>query len=263
MNGILLSFLFILLIALALGLFWYLHVRKSYAWEHWVSLKPSYKSVLDTYVNYYKNLEPGQKKHFEQRCQVFINQNRFKAAGFSYVSDEMKALIAAAFAQLTFGFKRPLNPGLKEIWIYPDSFFEPELNQRYLWIRERPGVMELNWESLLSGYKDARTPENQGLSELVKRMALEKHLLKNPRPHCTMADVRNYRKLAEKELASMDNLEVFNKELERDIRSLTGRAVELFFEKPRVLENHNPQLYQSIAKLLNQNPPQQALRKAV
>ena len=67
-------------------------------------IDPLYKAPIEKYCHFYRRLNPTEKKTFEKRVQKFINQKQFIPRGMDRITDEMKALIAGAAIQLTFGY---------------------------------------------------------------------------------------------------------------------------------------------------------------
>ena len=93
-------------------------------------LDPLYKKPIQKYLKYYQQLNSSEKVFFEKRVQKFINQKQFIARGMDKITDEMKALIAGAAIQLTFGHPSIYFAHFKRILVYPDSYYS-EISRRY------------------------------------------------------------------------------------------------------------------------------------
>lgn len=229
--------------------------RNSFYLAQWLPLRSTYLPILQRHVKYYRPLSPAAKKRFEGRCQVFINLSSFKPAGFSYVSDEMKILIAAAYVQFTFGWRSPPHPRFKTIWIYPDSFFEPIFREQYLWVRERPDMLELSWEKFLRGFKESEKKGNPGLHHLFLCLPLEKIMIKRKASNLTKT-LNQWRHLIQLLLhdTELRSMPMFNWNPQINYRELEAQVLENFFERPRELQEYNPKLYRLLEDMLQQQP---------
>lgn len=246
----------ILIVTLIVGIggstFW---LQKSFRTAPWLPLSSNYRPILQRHVKYYRLLDKPHQKRFEGRCQVFINLSSFKAAGFSYVSDEMKILIAAAYVQFTFGWNKPPRPRFKQIWIYPDSFYEPIFKEQYLWVRERPDTLELSWEKFLRGFKESDIKGNAGLHHLFLCLPLEKIMINEQKPQVikVIREWRNHiQQLVHDPLLSRASIFRWNPQI--NPRELEAQVLENFFERPDDLQQFNPELYQLLEVILKQHP---------
>lgn len=223
-------------------------------------LKEKYRRHLENYFLYYKNLPSRQKSKFEKRVQHFINIKQFHARGFQKVTDEMKALIAASAVQITFGLPGIFFSHFKKILIYPDKYFST-INKKHHKgeVNPRHGVIVLSWQAFVEGYVDHQDSINLGLHEMAHALRLENSIVNN-----------EYRFLKE------DLLEAWKIEAAREVKKSKSEAtssifrsyaftneheffavaVENFFERPGNFADYNPELYNTLVRLLNQDPLQ-------
>jgi len=219
-----------------LFLLWQMVLSRSFTLAGLQPLAPVYRPILHSHVKYYRELSPRRQQLFAGRCQVFINRSRFKAVGFSYVSPEMRILVAAAYVQLTFGWNRTPRPRFREIWLYPDSFYEPLFREQYLWVRERPDTLELSWEKFLRGYKEQEVACHAGLHHLALCLPVDQLARKQAR--ATRELLPRWRKQLRELLKSttLQQSDLFRYNPQMNPRELEAQLIENFFERPADLQ---------------------------
>lgn len=137
------------------------------------NLDPLYKKPIEKYNAYYQGLNAENRMIFEKRVQKFINQKQFIARGMDHITDEMKALIAGAAIQLTFGHPSIYFAHFRRILVYPDDYYS-EISRRYHKGEVNAGgLIVLSWKNFVEGYIDGKDGRNLGLHEMAHALRLE------------------------------------------------------------------------------------------
>ncbi len=219
-------------------------------------LDPLYKKPIQRYLNYYKQLNPSEKVVFEKRVQKFINQKQFIARDMDKVTDEMKALIAGAAIQLTYGYPSVYFTHFKRILIYPDDYYS-NISQRYHKGEvNMGGLIVLSWKNFVDGYIDYKDGRNLGLHEMAHALRLE-NAVKNEEYGFLDDDILRiwtdlcYREIEKMELGESD---FFRAYAATNSQEFFAVSVENFFERPEEFSNWHPKMYNTLSKLLNQDP---------
>jgi len=219
-------------------------------------LDPLYKKPLHKYLRYYQLLNQSDKNVFEKRVQKFINQKRFTGRGMDRITDEMKALIAGSAIQLTFGHPSIYFAHFKRILVYPDSYYS-EISQRYHKGEVNlGGLIVLSWKSFVEGYADNEDGRNLGLHEMAHALHLENAIANEEYGFLDDNIMKDWAVLCNREIENMNkgNSEFFRAYAATNRQEFFAVAVENFFERSKEFHDLHPEMYNTLAQILNQNP---------
>ncbi len=252
MNG------WIALAGLALGSVYYWHYRRYSARASFKTapLKPFYRQVLQAYCGYYQALGSENKKRFEVRVQNFIDANEFIPRGYSHLNDEMKALIAGAAIQLTFGFEHLNFAHFNKILLYPDDYYS-RITLKYHQGEVNPrGFIVLSWSNFKEGFHHPADGRNLALHELAHALRLENAIRNAEFDFIDKKALKDFDKLARKEIEQIraGGKSFFRPYAASNQHEFFAVAVENFFERPAGFMQYNPALYQCLARVLKQDP---------
>jgi hypothetical protein len=219
-------------------------------------LKSKFKKPLQQYFPYYQGLNEKEKRDFERRVQYFIDVKEFYPRNMEAVTDEMKALISASAIQLTFGLPNIFLAHFKRILIYPDTFFSTT-NQQMHKGEVNPGhrIIVVSWNNFVSGYIEL-DGINLGLHEMAHALHLENRIMNNEYGFFDEAYIEKWNQLSGLEIEKIrkNKNHFFREYAGNDMEEFFAVAVEYFFETPKAFKENLPELYDSLSKLLNQDP---------
>jgi MtfA peptidase len=221
-----------------------------------LKINPRYRSALEKHFPYYKKLSVKERAVFEKRVQYFINIKEFIPRDIPEVTAEMKALIAGAAIQLTFGLPRVYFKHFDKIIIYPDKYYSLINRKKHKGeVNVKSRAIVLSWKYFIQGYIDPEDSINLGLHEMAHALRLENRIMN-----------REYGFLDEKNLAKWDRLAEVEMEMKRcggdgffrkyaceNKHEFFAVAVENFFERPQQLYDYNKEIYLTMSGLLNQD----------
>lgn len=251
----------LLVVAGAIG-FAYLSLKRSYkpylVWEKGIlPMKEHQREVLKKYFLYYSHLEESKKRKFEQRVNRFIASKRFIPRQMPEVTTEMKVLIAAAATQLTFGLPQVYLRHFDKIVVYPDTYYS-QINKKYHKGEVNPayGIIVLSWKSFVQGYASGEDMKNLGIHEMAHALRLENLILNGENHFFDPKILRLWDQLAEGEMQSFKHNQnhFLRKYAFENHDEFFAVAVEVFFENPEGFHDNLPDLYYTLAALLNQDP---------
>ncbi|MNS15753.1 Protein MtfA [compost metagenome] len=214
--------------------------------------------LLLQYFPYYRQLSEKGKKRFVLRTQQTIKSIIVQGKEGFVVTNDVKLLVGASIAQLTFGFSKPRLNELKAVLIFPDAFYSRLLRRWAKGLAFENGSVCLSWNHFLNGYEDSSDAINLGLHEFAHILRFEvfeetnEGLFSNP-------FVDNFK---EWEDAGMPVFMNVRKGKEDFFRSYGGAntieffavCIENFFEKPEVFKKELPYLYDKLCLLMQQDP---------
>ncbi len=211
---------------------------------------------LEKNFAYYQKLPEKSRRIFIHKLARFMSSKEFIARKMSVVTDEMKVLISASAAQLTFGFRGITFPYFYKIFVFPESFYN-HTNKAYHKgeVNPRLKAIALSWKDFVEGYleEDGR---NLGLHEMAHALRLENRiinqehgfleewLLKEWETHArvTMKEIVEGQETFFRKYGGVNNEEFF------------AVAVENFFERPLEFLEKHPKTYRTLCQLLRQDP---------
>lgn len=220
-------------------------------------LNPAYKEILRRNFKYYNLLSLKDKQVFERKLRNFIASKQFIPRQFPEVTDEMKVLISAAAVQLTFGLPRVFLRHFSKIVIYQDTYYS-QINKTYHKGEVNPafGIIVLSWKNFAQGYADPTDSLNLGIHEMAHALHLENVIVNDEYNFLDRDLLRLWESLVDKELRQYKSggEHFFRKYAFTDEHEFFAVAVENFFEKPEDFKEQKPELYYTLAGLLNQDP---------
>ncbi|NJN28383.1 MAG: zinc-dependent peptidase [Cyclobacteriaceae bacterium] len=221
------------------------------------NIDQAYKTPLQKYHSYYQRLKPSDKEIFEKRVQKFIGQKQFIArGGLPMVTDEMKSLIAGAAVQLTFGHPAIYLSHFKKILIYPDDYYSAISKQYHQGEVNAGGIIVLSWKNFVKGYIDDNDGRNLGLHEMAHALRLENAIRNEEYGFLDQKTLACWTGLCYDEIEQMNsgNVGFLRDYAATNSQEFFAVAVELFFEKSKEFRDWHPQMYATLAKMLNQDP---------
>ncbi len=219
-------------------------------------IDPVYKEPIKKYLRYYQQLNPTDQTIFEKRVQKFINQKQFIARGMDRITDEMKALIAGAAIQLTFGHPSIYFAHFKRILVYPDNYYS-NISQRYHKGEvNMGGLIVLSWKNFVEGYIDQEDGRNLGLHEMAHALRLENAITNEEYGFLDDDILKLWTDLCYREINKMEEgkSDFFRAYAATNSHEFFAVAVENFFEKSKEFHDWHPKMYSTLARMLNQDP---------
>jgi len=230
------------------------HFNNFWIWA--VRIKPEYKKILEHHFFYYNQLSIADKKKFEQRVQHFINIKQFIPRELDEVNDEMKTLVAASAIQLTFGLPQVYLTHFKRILIYPEDYFST-IHHRYHRgeVNLSGGIIVLAWKHFKEGYLDQDDSINLGLHELAHALRLENTIFNQEYQFLDKTILKKWDQISTREMIKMkkDQNHLFRSYAAVNEHEFFAVAVENFFERPLEFYRRNQEMYEILARLLNQD----------
>lgn len=213
---------------------------------------------LEKYFPFYGRLNPIHKKEFLSKLELILSSKKFVArGGLNEVTNEMEVLISATITMVTFGWKRLRLAHFHTILIYPNAYFSTS-NKTYHRgeVNPRFGLIVVSWRCFVEGLLDEKDGLNLGIHEIAHALKLANQIDSDGEKEFEPQAWKAYKKLVPTEL---ENVKSGVNSLFRNAATLNEHeffavALENFFERPWEFFNTRPELYQSLVRLLKQDP---------
>ena len=240
----------------------------------------SWRDILSEKVTHYGYLDQKERFQLEQLIQIFVSEKNFEGCGGLPLTDEIKIVIAAQACLLVLGLPSFQYVDLESVLVYPTTVTLPE---------SRPGVFSQSWgivpdqqailgQAWLRGpvilvwdtvLRDSRHPE-RGHNVVYHEFA---HILDmrdgtadgTPELHsvqlyrqwveiCTKEFFRLKKKVDRQENSLLDSYGAVHES------EFFAVATELFFDRPRRMEQEYPQLYNVLREYYRQDTAERQRR---
>lgn len=228
------------------------------------SFPNSWRAILIEKVQYYQNLNTIDKKRFEDDIIRFLNKVRISGAKVE-VDITDKLLVASSAVIPVFGFPQWEYRYLDEVILYPKSFdrnFQLGNKEEIVTGMVGNGIMEgkmiLSKPSLHSGFSNDRDKKNVGIHEFIHLFDKEDGSVDGIPP--TLADkaytlpwLDTIRQKTKKILEEESDINPYGATNDQEFLAVVG---EYFFERPHLLQDKHPELYEILKKVFNQDTTQ-------
>ena len=229
-------------------------------------LPATYKSLLSTHIDFYKNLDENEKIFFEKRVQQFLSHIRITGIKTD-VEDLDKIYIAASAIIPIFKFPGWEYVNLNEILLYPDSFsenFDLEGSGRNMLGLVGTGpyqnIMILSKLELRNGFTNKTNKKNTAIHEFV-------HLIDKtdgetdgiPEVILSKQYIIPWLEMVQKKIKQMtEEASDINPYGATNQAEFFAVVSEYFFERPDLLESKHPELFRMLTTIFQQQPVKQA-----
>jgi MtfA peptidase len=252
------TFFPILIVGLAVALYF---IFRPKAKIETIVFPKSWRNVLEQKVLFYQNLSPTDKLRFENDVARFISN--VKITGIhTDVDITDKLLVASSAAIPVFGFPSWDYTFLDEVLLYPSAFdknFELNNPDEVITGMVGSGTMEgkmiLSKPALHRGFENATDKQNVGVHEFIHLLDKEDGMvdgipatLQNKKFALPWLEL-----IKEKTLEIEKNKSDINSYAATHEREFLAVAGEYFFERPQLLKQNHPELYDLLAQAFNQD----------
>jgi MtfA peptidase len=226
--------------------------------------------VLRRKVAYYARLTPDEQAQLRRHIQIFLNEKNFEGCGGLKITDEIRVTIAAQACLLLLNRETDYYPGLSSVVVYPDAFLAPvrrtidggvQLEGEEVRLGESwgMGTVVLAWEEVLYGATEIDDGENVVLHEFAHQLDNEDGEA-NGVPRLANGGYRAWAKVLSREYRQLiEDVErhrptVVDEYGTEDPAEFFAVITETFFERPKDLQSHHPELYALLKEFYRQDP---------
>lgn len=226
-----------------------------------VEFPATWKIILDQKVLFYHNLPDEEKKRFERDVSRF-----FKKVKITGVNTEIditdKLLVASSAAIPVFGFPNWDYTFLDEVLLYPGSFdrnFAANDSDEVITGMVGSGVMNgkmiLSKPSLHRGFENESDKQNVGVHEFIHLLDKEDGVIDGIpatllNKKYSIPWLKLIREKTEAIHGGTSDINPYGATHEVEFFAVAG---EYFFERPQLLREKHPDLYELLEKAFNQN----------
>ncbi|MCW3464636.1 zinc-dependent peptidase [Chitinophaga nivalis] len=250
------------LIAIGLILFLYfknLYIRRRLKRS---AVPEEYRELLQTHVRYYQQLSDTDKLRFQQMVQRFLKRTHIEGVG-TLVEPLDRTLVAASAIIPIFGFKDWEYFNLTNVILYPDTFNETyqfEGNQRNILGMVGSGALHgqmiLSRNALREGFANVTDKSNTAIHEFVHLLDKTDGVIDGmPTKLMEHSYSIPWMQLVHKTIQQMyeghTDINPYGATSQAEFFAVIS---EYFFERPDLLAENHPELYEMLTKIFRQKP---------
>lgn len=219
----------------------------------------TYKTILAEQVPFYQQLNAAGQKEFENRVQQFLAQVKITGVNAT-VEDTDKVLIAASAVTIIFNFQDWEYTTLHEVLLYPDAFdheFEQQGGGRTVLGMAGSGalnhVMILSQHELRQAFINKTGKDNTAIHEFVHLVDKTDGSIDGvPAFIMEKKYMKPWVQLMQREIQLiLENRSDINPYGATNEAEFFAVVAEYFFERPKLLKEKHPELYELPVKIFN------------
>jgi len=223
--------------------------------KRFISSETFYHSVVSSHFRYYTRLGLEDQRKFLFRTFQFQHSKNFHYIEVEQTA-EMPILVSAAAVQLTFGLEKFKLNYFDDIFILRDDYHYGFYSRPFMGHVDQTGIY-LSWDNFIRGISGYTPNCNVGLHEMAHALAYVNFITQTEEDKHFKKEFPNFSKVARPIFTSMQQAGVKNllgDYAATNYHEFWAVAVEVFFESSVHFRHELPELYQAMARVLNQDP---------
>ena len=210
--------------------------------------------VLIKRFPYFNKLNSFERTRFLNRHKKFMKSKSFKihaSSGFK----EMPILISATAIQLSFGLEAYMLPFYKSIHIYPEEFLGVHPTIRFLEGNVSGDTINISWKHYLQGYENSSNGQNVGLHEMAHAYYCQNIICEQDRDQSFLKSYNNFHTHGDIvfKIEQEKGQRLYTDYALKNLQEFWAESVEIFFERPAIMKDQYPDLYNCMQLILNQS----------
>lgn len=247
---------------LAAWLYWRLATRR-YRRRRRVTagaLPALWRALLEQRLPYYRGLDEAERARFDNDVRIFLYEQRIYGIRGVEVDDETRVLIAAAAAMLSNGLVDWEWPNVRDVVVYPRAFdeeYRTDAHPDILGMVHTQGPILISQPDLRHGFLVSDDSNNVALHELAHVIDMADGYADGVPAALSWVATAPWIRVVADRLQKLregrygDTLRDYAGTNETELFAV---AVEVFFEEPARLAEHDAELYAMLRDYFNQDP---------
>ncbi len=233
-------------------LFQRLYTRHQF--KKFIARETFYHSVVSRYLKYYNRLNLEEQRKFLFRTWLFQHSRNFHYIEVEAAA-EMPILVSAVAVQLTFGLEKFKLSYFDDIFILRDDYHYGFYSRPFMGHVDQTGIY-LSWDNFIKGISGQTPNCNVGLHEMGHALTYVNFITHTEEDRHFKSEFTNFSKVARPIFTSMQTgaKNLLGDYAATNYHEFWAVSVELFFENPVQFRHELPELYEAMARVLNQDP---------
>lgn len=217
----------------------------------------AWKAVLDEYVDFYDDLGEADARRFERDVRYFVAEHTIGGPRGIEVEEELKVLVGASAAVLSFGQPGYIWERVRDVIIYPEAFddeYAVSSQGNILGQVGSQGSIIFSARALRQGFAASEDGLNVGLHEMAHVLDFDGGPADGVPSLMPWHASRGWLNLVHDEVSRIEkHRSVLRQYGATNEAEFFAVATEAFFERPTQLRKKHPELYGMLRDTYNQN----------
>ena len=234
----------------------------------------AWEEIIRRNMAHYSILKNAERAHLRDLIKVFIAEKYWEGAGGLALSDEIRVTISAQACLLILALPHNYYRNVQSIIVYPSTvvppprkrgFFEttmapieaehPLLGQAFVY-----GPVIIVWDAALHGGRHPESGHNVVFHEFAHKLDMLDGAADGTPPLHDRAEYRDWSQICSREYKRLREDALHGRHSFLNAYAATSEAeffavaTEQFFDQPRQLIDHAPDLYRVLQQYYRQNP---------
>lgn len=226
-------------------------------------------AILDKNLPPYGKLSPRERQQLHDLIRIFIDEKSFEGCAGLVLTDEIRVTIAAQACMLLLNRKVECYPKLYSVLVYPSAYVAGARDTlRGGWEDEsvrlgeswQSGAVVLAWDNVRYGAANFKDGHNVTMHEFAQQLDQEDGAgdgtpnLESRSAYSVWARVFSLEYQMFQRKTARNRKSVLHKYGATNPAEFFAVSTETFFEKPRQLKQHHPQLFKELQAFYKVNP---------
>jgi MtfA peptidase len=239
-----------------------------------VPFPPVWEEILQNNVAHYCMLDDAERAQLRALVSVFIAEKGWEGCGGLELTDEIRVTIAGQACLLVLGLPHNFYKNVESIIIYPSTVVPPKRKPGFFENVQAPidiahpiigqafhqGPLILVWDAVLRGSRYPESGHNVVYHEFAHKLDMLDGAADGTPPLRDRAEYRDWVQTCSREYLRL------RREVEHGRKSFLNSygavneaeffavATEQFFDQPRLMIKHSPDLYRVLQEYYRQDP---------
>jgi hypothetical protein len=233
-----------------------------------------WEEIVRRNVAHYCMLDDAERAHLRALIQIFIAEKNWEGAGGLEMTDEIRVTIAAQACLLLLGLPHNFYRNVESIIVYPSTVVPPERKLGFFETASAPlehshpilgqafrqGPVIIIWDAALQGGRHPESGHNVIYHEFAHKLDMLDGAADGTPPLADRAEYRDWVTTCAGEYLRLKHDAEHGKKTFLNAYGATNEAeffavaTEQFFDQPRLMIRHAPDLYRVLKEYYRQDP---------
>ena len=241
-----------------------------------VPFPTAWEEILQHNVAHYCMLEDAERAHLRALIQVFIAEKTWEGCGGLELTDEIRVTISGQACLLILNLPHNYYENVETIIVYPSTVILPERKLAFFEIAFEPvepeypiigqafrqGPLILVWDAVLHSGRQPESGHNVVYHEFAHKLDMLEGVANGTPPLRDRAEYRDWVATCSREYLRLQHEVEHGKKTFLNSYGAVSEAeffavaTEHFFDQPREMIHHAPDLYRVLQEYYRQDPAQ-------
>jgi len=240
-----------------------------------------WEAIMRANVVHYEVLDDAERERLRETMKVFIDEKQWEGCGGLDLTDEIRVTIAAQACLLLLGLPHDYYRNVESILVYPSTVGVPERQPGVFEIITGPvqasvpilgqafaqGPVILVWDAVLHGARHPEQGHNVVYHEFAHKLDMLDGTADGTPPLFDHDQLAEWVTVCSSEFLRLRHLTEKGNKTFLDAYGATNEAeffavaTEEFFDRPRALHKHAPDLYRVLSSYYRQDPVERSSKR--